>query len=240
MENNEGAMSEQKWKFVAIQSEEELKKYHGKITSVDGKSEFCWGWRACLDWVHKNYALIRDTSGSCLASVPKSEPSSVGEKPDFEQDLMIEAAARHLGSSRGTPIAKQGFISGADWCYKKYVLPARKRIEELEAVYNKLGVKFDKELERWQERDGKERDRIAELEKENGLFSIANKALTKERNDLREHSTNQDSRIYELESQNAQLRTNRDSFAIGFAGYCIREGWRATKDVIEYYKQKNP
>lgn len=46
---------------------------------------------------------------------------------------------------------------------------ARQRIKELEEQYNALGVKFDKELERWQERDAKvmeeNRKLKAELEK---------------------------------------------------------------------------
>jgi hypothetical protein len=74
-----------KWRFVAIQSEEELKEYKvDKVTIVNGKSEFHLGWRMCLDWVLKNYRLARNTEGKVIA---ESAPPSIEDQEELWNDV---------------------------------------------------------------------------------------------------------------------------------------------------------
>ena len=50
------------------------------------------------------------------------------EETDFQHKLAIEVLARFTGNSRGTPIAKQGFIDGALWAEQVASL----RVKELQ------------------------------------------------------------------------------------------------------------
>jgi hypothetical protein len=75
------------------------------------------------------------------------------DKPDFEK-IAIEwfpNDALHAGKVRSN------FIKWAKKIWNDYCLP-------LQQQYNDLGVKYDKDLERWQERDVKQREEITKLQ----------------------------------------------------------------------------
>lgn len=70
-----------------------------------------------------------------------------------------EVAAKRGYSHFSSPeksIAKTSFIEGCDYVHDTEVTALQAEVERLKAEYNALGVKFDKETERWQERDAEE------------------------------------------------------------------------------------
>jgi len=49
-----------------------------------------------------------------------SEIINIHHKLPTDKELAIEVLARYAGNSRGTPIAKNAFIDGVNWCKKEF------------------------------------------------------------------------------------------------------------------------
>lgn len=76
----------------------------------------------------------------------RTSPQQQPDTNTFEHALMIEVIARFAGrNSRGTSIAKEGFIDGAKWANERAVQPdelskAQERIRELEAAIKEIDL----------------------------------------------------------------------------------------------------
>lgn len=90
------------WKWPAIEIERELHKYLGKVTSVDGKSEFHLGFRLCRDWIQKHYFLIYKANKLPIDS-DESEVFKPVSAPSESQEEMWAEVISECRIYDGTP-----------------------------------------------------------------------------------------------------------------------------------------
>jgi len=58
-------LKEDKRRWPAIRAEEKLREFGpDKVTIIDHKSQFHWGWRSCLEWIMEEYEITPKKSSS--------------------------------------------------------------------------------------------------------------------------------------------------------------------------------